>query len=34
MEYFDASKYMKFVPTFIEKDADKYILLFGKVVND
>ena len=34
MEHFDASKYVKFVPPFIEKDVDKYFLLFEKVVKD
>ena len=31
LEHFDASKYVKFVPPFIEKDVDKYFLLFEKV---
>ena len=34
MEHFDASKYVKFVPPFIEKDVDKYFLLFEKVAKD
>ena len=34
LEHFDASKYVKFVPPFIEKDVDKYILLFEKVAKD
>ena len=34
LEYFDASKYVKFVPPFIEKDVDKYFLLFEKVAKD
>ena len=31
---FDASKYVKFVPPFIEKDVDKYFRLFEKVAKD
>ena len=34
LEHFDASKYVKFVPPFIEKDVDKYFLLFEKVAKD
>ena len=34
LEHFDASKYMKYVPPFIEKDVDKYFLLFEKVAKD
>ena len=34
LEHFDASKYVKFVPPFIEKDVDKYFLLFAKVAKD
>ena len=34
LEHFDASKYVKFVPHFIEKDVDKYFLLFEKVAKD
>ena len=34
LEHFDASKYVKFVPPFIEKDVDKYFLLFEKVAID
>ena len=34
LEHFDASKYVKFVPPFIEKDCDKYFLLFEKVAKD
>ena len=34
MEHFDASKYVKFVPTFKEKDVDNYFLLFEKVAKD
>ena len=34
LELFDASKYVKFVPPFIEKDVDKYFLLFEKVAKD
>ena len=34
LEHFDASKYVKFVPPFIEKEIDKYFLLFEKVAKD
>ena len=34
LEHFDASKYVKFVPPFIEKDVDKYFLLFEIVAKD
>ena len=34
LEHFDASKYGKFVPPFIEKDVDKHFLLFEKVAKD
>ena len=34
LELFDASKYVKFVPPFIEKDVDKYFLLFEKVAKN
>ena len=34
LEHFDASKYVKFVPPFIEKDVDKYFLLFEKVAKN
>ena len=34
LEHFDASKYVKFVPPFIEKDVDKYFLLFEEVAKD
>ena len=34
LEHFDASKYVKFVPPFIEKDVNKYFLLFEKVAKD
>ena len=34
LKHFDASKYVKFVPPFIEKDLDKYFLLFEKVAKD
>ena len=34
LEHFDASKYVKFVPPFLEKDVDKYFLLFEKVAKD
>ena len=34
LEHFDASKYVKFVPPFMEKDVDKYFLLFEKVAKD
>ena len=30
LEHFDASKYVKFVPPFIEKDVDKYFLPLRK----
>ena len=30
LEHFDASKFVKLVPPFIEKDFDKYLLLFEK----
>ena len=34
LEHFDASKYVKFVPPSIEKDVDKYFLLFEKLAKD
>ena len=34
MEHFYASKYVKFVPTFKEKDVNNYFLLFEKVAKD
>ena len=34
LEHFGASKYVKFVPPFIEKDVDKYFLLFEKVAKN
>ena len=34
MEHFDAFKYVKFGPPFIEKDVDKYFRLFEKVAKD
>ena len=34
LEHFDASKYVKFVPPFIEKDFDKNFLIFYKVAKD